>query len=186
MEEIEKSPVLFFRCASQVSAGTVTNKNEAEIREDYIPMRITLTLTTLFLLLSGTALAGSGYDACLKEQSALEAREASECSGFRYLFNPSPCFTTQRALREYTTTDKCKNIGIAEHVDFSVQPVSLEEKVGGDGMVDGGNPVAVKKPEPEVPHQENTCEQLKEENTLLKAEVLRLKTENEQLRKMGQ
>lgn len=148
-------------------------------------MRIIMYLPVLLLVTSGTALAGSGYDACIKEQAALEAQEASECSGFRYLFNPSPCFTTQRALREYTTTDKCKNIGIAEQVDFSAQPGGTEDKGGGKGMVDGVSPAAAKTSAPEAPHQESACEQLKDENIRLRAEINRLTTENEQLRKAG-
>ena len=86
---------------------------------DYISMRILLTVSALLLLISGNVLAGSEYDRCVKEEKSLKAREASACSGFSYLVNPSGCFATQKVLKEYTSTGKCKGIGIAEGVDFS-------------------------------------------------------------------
>ncbi|KAB0665577.1 hypothetical protein F6V25_07585 [Oryzomonas japonica] len=149
-------------------------------------MRILLPLSALLLVLSGNALAGSGYDRCIKEQDALKKKEAGACSGFSYLLNPSACFATQKALREYTSTDKCKKIGIAENADSGVPPVVPVKKAGSDGAVGGVNPVGVKKTESEVPHPESTCEQLKDENSRLKTEIIRLTTENEQLRKAGQ
>lgn len=148
-------------------------------------MRVILTLSTLLLLISGNVQAGSGYDRCINEQNALEKKETSNCSGFRYLLNPSACFATQKALKEYTSTDKCKKIGSAENVDSSAPPNVPAKKAGSDGKVVDVNPVAVKKSEPEAPQQEGTCKQLKDENSRLKAEIQRLWTENEQFRKRG-
>jgi hypothetical protein len=96
-------------------------------------MRIIPTLSALLLLLSGTALAGTGYDRCIKEQNALKTQEASDCSGFRYLLNPSACFATQKALKGYTSTDKCRKIGIAENANSIVPPVIPVKKTGSDG-----------------------------------------------------
>jgi hypothetical protein len=147
-------------------------------------MRIILTVSALLLLISGNVLAGSEYDRCIKEEKSLKAREASACSGFSYLVNPSGCFATQKALQEYTSTGKCKEIGIAEGVDFSPPPVVPTKKAGSTGTVGGVSPVAVKKPERELPQEESSCEQLKDENARLKAEVNRLRAENERLRKL--
>jgi hypothetical protein len=163
-------------------------------------MKNLLTVSALLLLVSGTALAGSGYDGCIKEEKALRTLEASECSGLRQLLNPSACYGTQKALKEYKA-GKCRQIGTAENVDFNAPAVTPGKKSGSPGdtsktgdagsvstTVGTGNVgiVAVKKVESEAPQQEGTLEQLKEENARLKAEISRLKTENEQLRKAGQ
>jgi hypothetical protein len=156
-----------------------------------------LTISILLLLVSRTALAGSEYDRCIKEEKALKAEETSQCSGLRKLLNPSACYVTQKALKEYKA-GKCRQIGTAENVDFTVQAVTPEKKSGSPGSISktgsagsvittdsAGNVgiVTVKKVETDVPRQETTLEQLKEENALLKAEISRLKAENEQLRK---
>lgn len=148
-------------------------------------MRIVLTVSALFLLLSGNVLAGSEYDRCIKEEKSLKAREADACSGFSYLVNPSGCFAIQKTLKEYTSTGKCKKIGVAEGVDFSTPPVMPMKKTG-SGKADSVSPTAVKKSEPEVPQQESSCEQLKDENARLKAEINRLRAENERLGNTGQ
>jgi len=153
-------------------------------------MRNLLTVSALLLLLPGTALAGSELDSCIKEEKALKAQEASECSGLRYLLNPSACFATQKALKEYRA-GKCRQIGTAGHVDFNAQAVTPGKNSSSAGSVipadSAGNAgiVAVKKVETDVLQQETTLEQLKEENGRLKAEISRLKAENEQLRKAG-
>jgi len=162
-------------------------------------MRMILTASALLLLILGNAWAGSGYDSCIKEEQALKAQEASECHGFRYLLNPSACFGTQKKLKEYTSTDKCRKISLAEKVDFSAPPVIPEKKVtaitttgtttgsavspDGVGKTGAVSPLAVINAETAVPQQESTCEQLKEENARLKAEVSRLTTELEQYTK---
>ena len=162
-------------------------------------MKNTLAASALLLLVSGTALAGSGYDGCVKEEQALKARESSECHGLRYILNPSACFATQKALKEYKA-GKCSQSVTAEDVDSNAPAVTPGKKGSSSGSVSttgstgsaGTNGSAVnvgivdvKKVETEVPQQETTLEQLKEENARLKAEIGRLKTENEQLRKTG-
>ena len=145
-----------------------------------------MTVSALFLLLAGNVLAGSEYDKCIREENALKAEESGNCSGFSYIFNPNGCFAAQKALKKYTSTDKCRKIGIVEHVDLSAPPVASAAKPGSIDKIGSVSPVDVKKPEHTLPQQEGTCEQLKEENQRLKAEISRLKTENEQLRKTGQ
>ena len=158
-------------------------------------MRMILTASALLLLVSGNTWAGSGYDRCTKEEQALRTQEAGDCHGLRYLLNPSACFATQKKLKEYTSTDKCRKIGLAEKVDFSTPPVIPEKRVATTTTTDSAgsadslgktgtvSPLAVIKTEPTVPQPESTCEQLKEENTRLKAEVSRLTTELEQYTK---
>lgn len=148
-------------------------------------MRINLTLSALFLLVSGNVLAGSEYENCIKEQNTLKTQEVSNCSGLSYLLNPSACFATRRVLKESISSGKCKKDGNNENVNGSVPPVIPAKKASGASKVDGVNPVAVKKSESEVPHQERSCEQLKDEISRLKTEINRLKAENEQLRKTG-
>ena len=91
-------------------------------------MKTILTMSALLLLISAPAMAGSGYDGCIKEEKALKAREAGDCHGLKYLLNPSACYATQKALREYTSTGKCRSIGSAEGVDFTAKPVMPERK----------------------------------------------------------
>lgn len=154
-------------------------------------MRIFLTVAALLLLHSVDALAGSGYDRCIREQNALKTEENSACNGMRYLFNPSACFATQRALREYTSTGKCKKIGRAENVDFGVPAAPAVPQVPAATPVPAAktaasvNPAAAIQSSSETPQPETTCEQLKDENARLKAEVSRLTAENEQFRKTG-
>jgi hypothetical protein len=141
------------------------------------PMKNILVVSALLLLISGNALAGVEYDRCVNEEKSLKAQEVSNCGGLRYLLNPSGCFATRKALKEYAS-GKCKEIGTAESVDFSVQKKVVPEKkyIGEAGT-------RQKRIETELPQQATTIEQLKEENARLKAEIIRLKTENEQLRK---
>lgn len=151
-------------------------------------MKKLLFAAALLLCISGTALAGLEFDKCIKEEKALKAQEAGDCSGLKYLLNPSACFVTRKALKEYAS-GKCRKTGIAENVDFSVQKPIPEKKnnVSTYGIAGSANTVnkagnsggvAVKKAEPETAPQEPTIEQLKEENARLKAEI-------EQLRKTG-
>lgn len=142
-------------------------------------MKNLLIISALILLISGNALAGTEYDKCVKEEKALKTQEAGDCSGLKYLLNPSACFVTRKALKEYAS-GKCKKIGMAENVDFSVQQVMPEKKgsVSTINKTSNSGGVAVKKAEPEAAQQEPTIEQLKEENARLKAEI-------EQLRRTG-
>lgn len=136
-------------------------------------MKIIMTISAMLLLIAGNIWAGSEYDRCVKEEKNLKKQEAADCGGLAYLLNPSACFATQKALKKYTSTGKCKNIGLAENVDFSVTPV-ITAKAG---------KTVTNKSEPETRQQESACQQLKEENTRIKTEIEILKTENEQFRK---
>lgn len=149
-------------------------------------MKRSLIVAALILMIAENGLAGVEYDRCIKEEKALKTQETGDCSGLKYLLNPSGCFATRKVLKEYAS-GKCKNIGISENVDFNVQKVVPEKKITNVGSVaapitSGGRSAPRTETDgrpPEVPH-----DQLKAENDRLKAEIVRLKTENEQLRKL--
>jgi hypothetical protein len=153
-------------------------------------MKNCLIVSAVLLLISGNALAGSSYDECIKKEKAMKAQEADDCSGLKYLFNPSGCFATRKALKEYAA-GKCRQVGVTENVDFNAPKIISEKKVPSpvntisSVPVISGADVSEKKEISEKPLQEFTLEQLKEENVRLKAEISRLKKENDQLRKGG-
>jgi hypothetical protein len=153
-------------------------------------MKNILIASALLLLIPVTALPGSRYDECVKEEKALKAQQAGDCSGLKYLLNPSACFVTQKALKAYSG-GKCRQIGIEEKVDLSAPKAVPEKKNHPPAStvstvpVAGNSGVSVKKEVHEVPQQEYTVEELKEENARLKVENNRLRMENDQLRKAG-
>jgi hypothetical protein len=153
-------------------------------------MKNILIASALLLLIPVTALAGSRYDECVKEEKALKSQQAGDCSGLKYLLNPSACFATQKALRAYAG-GKCRQIGTEENVEFST-PKAVPEKKNlppastvSTVPVAGNSGVSVKKDIHEVPQQEYSIEELKADNARLKVENNRLRMENDQLRKAG-
>lgn len=169
-------------------------------------MKTILIVSALLLLISGNASAGSQYEACIKKVKALKAKETSDCSGLRYLLDPSSCFRTQRELKESDGT--CAAIGAAEGVDTSTpQPVPENRGTAApqkpavaapaaavpDKNAASVVPTPAQKPaaaavtvQPAVsaePAPEMTCDQARAENVRLKSENNRLRAENEQLRK---
>lgn len=83
-------------------------------------MRALIVSLAVVSVFSGNAYAGQGYDACLKQEQVLRSKEASQCSGLQYLFNPSGCFVTRKALKEFAD-GKCSKIGKAENVPQASQ-----------------------------------------------------------------
>ena len=149
-------------------------------------MKNVLFVSVLFILFAENALAGGGYDACVKEEMALKAQEGADCSGLKYLLNPSGCFATRKFLKEYAS-GKCKTIGIAENVDFSVQksiPVKKDSRAASVPASTTSGVKVDKQIQPEAMQQNTTTDPLKEENARLTAEIIRLRAENEQLRKL--
>lgn len=141
-------------------------------------MKNLLTATILLLFMSGNALAGSEYEKCISQEKALKMQESGDCSGLKYLLDPSGCFSTQKALKEYAA-GKCKKIGMAEQVDSGAPMLLPEKKTSGSTSPD------LNKRATGTPSRESTIEKLKEENARLAAEISRLTAENEQLRKAG-
>lgn len=155
-------------------------------------MKHTVTICALILCAAtGSAMAGSGYDACLQEEKELKSKETASCGGLSYLLNPSPCYATRRALKEYKA-GKCREIGVAEGVDFTARPAVPERIAPPVPVSEPKRPARPETPRvepvretPQVQPQKNivTLEGLQAENARLRAEITRLKNENEQLRK---
>lgn len=151
-------------------------------------MKNLLIIAVVLILTSINALAGVGHDSCIKREKELKSQEADNCSGLKYLLNPSGCFATRKALKEFKAA-KCTQIGSSESIDVNTPKVIPQKKINNLNSAvstDSVSSVAVKKAEPEVPQKENTIEQLKEENTRLKTELDKIRKENEQLRKKCQ
>jgi hypothetical protein len=185
------------------------------LQRGYITMKTILTMTALFILISGIARAGNQYDACINQEKALKTKETRDCSGLRYLLDPSSCYKTQRELKEYTD-GKCAAIGATEQVDECGPNPAPEKRSPGSPLKPAAAapatavpdntagssvpappqrpaaPVQPQKPSLAVPLQQTavpaepavvlTCDQLKTENARLKADIMRLRSENEQLR----
>ena len=99
--------------------------------------RLFLLTNGFALLLAGTAMAGSGFEACTKEEKRLRLAEAEQCNGMSYIFNPSACFITRKELIPYDR-GKCREAARQEGID-PARP---------DPVTDGkAAQVAEKKPE---------------------------------------
>lgn len=138
-------------------------------------MRVIWAAIILTLSLSaGTVGAAATPDRCVAQEKALRTEAVEACNGLSYLFNPSGCFTAQKALKAFDG-DKCRATVASEQtepappqaVSVAVPPPrrDLQEKAPHEAAGTG----------PDVA-------QLKAENARLKAEIGRLRAEMEQLR----
>jgi hypothetical protein len=161
--------------------------------EDDKLMKTKLIVPSL-LLIAGNALAGTGYDTCIKEEKALKEQEAGKCSGLSKLLNPSGCFAAQRVLKEQAA--KCAEIARIDKPEAPAAPVVVPAIPGKMGIA-APVPKAIEEPartvskplskaEPSVPQAPVDPELYKEENARLKAEIERLKSENQRLQRIGQ
>ncbi len=78
-------------------------------------MSRTIVMMLIMAAFSVNAFGEQDYDACLKQQQSLKSKEFSSCSGLQYLFNPSGCFATRKALKEFDE-GKCTKIGRVEKI----------------------------------------------------------------------
>ncbi|MBL0226051.1 MAG: hypothetical protein IPQ16_10915 [Geobacteraceae bacterium] len=138
----------------------------------------TLLIVPALLLITGTALAGGGYDACVKEERTLKTQEAAECSGLRYILNPSACFATRKKVKEFAA-GMCGEIIRTGKVKAAAEPAVTAASVEKRSIVP---PAPAAKTAPISQSAPLTMEQLNEENSRLKTEIGRLNKENEQLR----
>jgi len=144
-----------------------------------------LLVLVLLLLTPAVVLAGSGYDACQAEEKRLRAEEVQKCSGASYIFNPSDCFNTRKALGSYSR-GKCREVAGREGVQLpeTVKPGRLERQ-GADAAATA-IPTAVKDVQSTggavVYDPRAEIERLQTELAELKAELLRLKEEVYRLR----
>lgn len=147
-----------------------------------------LLVMALLLQAPAVVLAGSGYDACQAEEKRLRAEEAQKCSGASYIFNPSDCFNTRKALGPYSR-GKCREVAGREGVQLpeTVKPGRLDRQgaVGKDAAATA-IPTAVKDVQSTgtavVYDPRAEIERLQTELAELKAELLRLKEEVSRLR----
>ncbi len=144
-------------------------------------MRTILILSALLLSMAGNLMAGSGYDRCVKEEAALKAKEKDACSGLSYVLNPSGCFATRKALKEYAS-GKCRKIGVSEKVDLNAPAVVPAKNNTPAPTVERAGQAAPVKPAPELPPKEIARERPEDEISRLKEEIGRLTAENERLR----
>lgn len=153
-----------------------------------------LIAAILFSFVPGTAKAATTYDTCLKEEKILKARETDDCSGLKYLLNPSGCFATRKKVKEFAS-GTCGEIIRAGKVEAAPEPAvaptaSVKSTIIPPAAAPAAKPVVapekpaagVIKPAPAPQVSPLTMEQLKEENARLRAEIGRLKMENEKLR----
>jgi hypothetical protein len=135
------------------------------------------------------ALAAGGYDACVQEEQRLRASETEQCNGVGYLFNPSACFNTRKALLPYAR-GKCRDIAVAEGVMLPTlapaKPVPVATPLP---SVRGTTGSPVPPPEvslPPVPPVTSTppseLQQLRREVAELKADLERVKEELNRLK----
>ena len=156
-------------------------------------MKNMLIAVILLSFAPGTAKAATTYETCVKEEKILKARETDDCSGLKYLLNPSGCFATRKKVREFAsgTCGEIIRAGKLEMPTAPAAPAVPEKKIivppatvpAAKPVIEPERPVAAATkaaPAPQI--SPPTLEQLKEENASLKAEIRRLKLENEKLR----
>jgi len=139
---------------------------------------------------ASAACAGGGYDDCRKEEKRLVAAEAEQCSGFSYIFNPSACFNTRKALVPYTG-GKCRSVAASEGVvEQKVEPArpavaEPSKQPAGEGSVAGEVSVQSVLPpdsKPAAADHPSELELLRREVAGLRAELELLKEEVARLR----
>jgi hypothetical protein len=143
-----------------------------------------LLLSLAFTCLTGTdCRAAAGYDACLQAEKNLRAEEAEQCSGMSYIFNPSACFNTRKALAPYSA-GKCREIAAGEGLIVkpaeSARPAAVMPPPKSAAAV-VAEP-SVNEPLPKIHPAEaavpaTEIEQLRSEVAALRAELGRLKEE---------
>ena len=167
-------------------------------------MKKLIVSLAVIAMTAGICQADSGYEACLNSEKALKAEEKSDCSGMKYLLNPSGCFATRKKVKEQRI--KCAELAVtqparqtaAEPKPPVVTPPSpLQDPVPVKPTtaptirndVQPSPPATVPSkpaPRPSSTRAESqpalSCDQLKEENARLKIENERLKAEVEQLK----
>lgn len=137
-----------------------------------------LTLVICSTLVVAPAIAAGGYDVCRQEESRLRAAEAEQCSGMGYIFNPSACFNTRKALVPYGK-GKCRAIAAGEgESGVGAEPVKPAEgaaMVGEARQPVRQTPVATTPPPTELEQLRQDVDELKTALKRLQEEMARLK-----------
>lgn len=154
--------------------------------------RLFLLTNGFALLLAGTAMAGSGFEACTKEEKRLRLAEAEQCNGMSYIFNPSACFITRKELIPYDR-GKCREAARQEGIEPArTDPVAngkvtqVAEKKP-EQLKPATNPLPVPSPSaeaapPDAAAPTREIEQLRRDVAELKAGLERLKEEVARMR----
>jgi len=151
-------------------------------------LRETFLIILLTTICASVAFAGSGYDDCRKEEKRIRAAEAEQCSGLSYIFNPSACFNTRKALAPYTG-GKCRSLVGTEAVEErKVEPAkpavvepSMQPARESSGEVSGQSVLMPASKSVAVDHP-SELELLRREVAGLRAELELLKEEVAKLR----
>lgn len=145
-----------------------------------------ITVIALMTVFAGSfAFAGSGYDSCRQEEKRLRLDEADQCSGWGYIFNPSACFNTRKALAPYAG-GKCRAIAVSEGVtEEKVEAAAVPAPPAPAAQPAKERPAAAELPGQPALAKETTSAALARpsELELLKKEVAELKTELKLLKK---
>lgn len=133
----------------------------------------------LLLMLPGHLLAASDHDACVREEAALRTQEKERCSGFRYFFDPSSCFSTRKKLDAFNG-GRCREI-IDAAKEGAVPPhLPVQQALSSSSPVSPPTPGVAPVP---AADKEGECGRLKEENVRLRGEIDRLRAEIDRLGK---
>lgn len=124
-------------------------------------------LTTVFILMAAfTGWCAAADETCIQEKKLLLEKEAGQCSGLPYIFNPSACFNTRKALSAYSKA--CPGGSV---------PTSA--------VTTSNKPDAVS--EPQQQHQAQPSDAAPAENISVVREIAQLKSDLSQLREeLGQ
>ena len=140
-------------------------------------MKLLFIFVFVALIFPGHLLAADDYESCIQEEKALQKVEKERCSGLSYLFNPSGCFTAQKALKAFNNGNCRDVIKSGKPVPATVLPPvppAPPASVPAPPQAPTVEKVTEKEPEPD-------CDRLKAENARLKGAVERLKGEIERL-----
>jgi hypothetical protein len=128
------------------------------------------------LVLGGEAIARDEDAACRKEEQALRERAAEKCGEFSKLLNPSGCIAVQNDLKAFANGGCKKRNGTGSTIERSASPPTPPPMPTEPSPASASQRALGKPLDPA---------QLQRENDLLKAEIIRLRTEIERLRAAG-
>ncbi len=117
----------------------------------------------------------AGTDSCARQEKELNDQQSSKCSGASYFFNPSGCFVARKALKAFKSGPCRSRSGTDRAVSEAPSSVT-----GATSMPPGRSPAPVAAV---VPASE--LEQLKVENARLKAELERLRGQQDGICRSG-
>jgi hypothetical protein len=137
------------------------------------------------VLLAGGAWGAADRETCQGDLKLLRSAEAEQCSGMSYIFNPSACFNTRKAISSLNS-ERCGQPAVTAVPASSPvdQPAPAKP-----GPAVKESPTAASEPASQQPPPRQVVavpltetEQIKAELAELKAELLKLKGELAEIR----